>query len=264
MPGAEVSAGVGWLTREPEDRRLSRPPVALVVCQVRHETEYAASDAARALKVRSALDWSTELAESLVQGFNLAVGQFTGVSASQAPSVRGWQLKTPDGAWTVSLQPDHFAIETTQYGGWGEFRNRLGQLAAAVGENIAPALEHRVGLRYVNQITHPDVKRPVDWHQYISPELFQKSLYEGLGDGFRAAMQVIESAPAPDHSMIIRHGLQMDNSGRLTYVLDNDSSRQGSRPFDVQSILESVDLLHLNELRAFEMGTTAALRDYCT
>ncbi|MEU3348749.1 TIGR04255 family protein [Streptomyces sp. NPDC006700] len=254
----------GWLTREPEDRRLSRPPVALVVCQVRHETEYAASDAARALKVRAALDWSTELSESLVQGFNLSVGQFTGVSASQAPSVRGWQLKTPDGTWTVSLQPDHFAIETTRYNGWSEFRNRLSQLAAAVGEHIAPALEHRVGLRYVNQITHPEVRRPVDWHNYISPELFQTSLYEGLDDDFRAAMQVIEAAPSPSHTMIIRHGLQLENGDRLTYVLDNDSARQGSRPFDVQSILETVDVLHLNELRAFEMGTTVALRDYYT
>ncbi|MFC9637815.1 TIGR04255 family protein [Streptomyces mirabilis] len=254
----------GWLTREPEDRRLSRAPVVLVVCQVRHETEYAASDASRALKIRSALDWPTELSENLVQGFNLAVGQFTGLSASQVPSIRSWQLKTPDGAWTVSLQPDHFSIETTQYNGWSEFRSRLSQLAAAVGEHIAPALEHRIGLRYVNQITHPDVRRPADWRSYISEELFQEKLYESLDDGFRAAMQVIEATPSADHSMIIRHGLQLGQTEELTYVLDNDSARQGSRPFEVQSILETVDVLHVNELRAFEMGTTATLRDYYT
>ncbi|MFJ9330809.1 TIGR04255 family protein [Streptomyces sp. NPDC101230] len=262
MRGAEVSSHAGWLVREPEDRRLSQPPVALVVCQVRHETEYAASDAARALKVRAALGWPTELSESLVQGLNLAVGQFSGLSASQAPSVRGWQLKSPDGVWTVSLQPDHFAIETTRYDGWADFRRRLSELAAAVGEHISPALEHRIGLRYVNQIVHPEVQRPVDWHKFISSEIFQKSLYEGLGDSFRAAMQVIEAEPSPAHSMIIRHGMQMDNEGRLVYVLDNDSARQGSRSFDVQSILESADVLHLNELRAFEMGTTVALRDH--
>ncbi|MFI2347148.1 TIGR04255 family protein [Streptomyces sp. NPDC019443] len=261
MHGAGVQV-MGWLTREPEDRRLSRPPVVLVVCQVRHETEYAASDAARALKVKAALDWPTELTENVVQGLNLAVAHGTGLTASQTPAVRGWQLKTPDGRWTVSLQPDHFALETVAYNGWSEFRERLEQLAAAVGEHVAPALEHRIGLRYVNQITHPDVKAPLDWRKFISEELFQEKLYEGLGDGFRAAMQVVEVLPSAHQSLVIRHGLQLGQGNGLTYVLDNDSARQGSRSFDVQSILNSVEKLHLNSLRAFEMETTEVLRSY--
>ncbi|WP_078504179.1 TIGR04255 family protein [Streptomyces viridochromogenes] len=262
MKGAGVKPVSGWLTREPEDRHLSSPPVALVVCQVRHETEYAASDASRALRIKGALDWPTELTENLVQGVNVAVGQFTGFSASQSPAMRTWQLKSQDGTWTVSLQPDHFSLETTRYGGWSQFRDRLTQLAKAVGEHVAPALEHRVGLRYVNQIRHPDVLSPLDWRNFISEELFQEKLYEDLGDSFRAAMQVVEAIPSAHHSLVIRHGLQLGQESEFTYVLDNDSARQGSRPFDVQSIMTTVDQLHLDALRAFEMGTTETLRDH--
>ncbi|PWI41151.1 TIGR04255 family protein [Streptomyces sp. ICBB 8177] len=254
---------MSWLTDEPRDRRLRNPPLALVVCQVRHETEYAASEASRALRIKEALGWPTELSESVTQGVNVALGQGFGMTTSQAPAVRGWQLRSPDSGWIVNIQPDHFAIETTLYAGWVSFRQRLEALIRAIGEQISPTLRHRVGLRFVNQITHPDVVNPQDWEAYIGKDIYQSSLYSGLGDTLRAAMQVIEVAAPEGNTIVVRHGFKYPSHGsEMTYVLDSDCSQVGSREFNVASLLGNVDSLHKLSLRAFEMGTTLELRKH--
>ncbi|MFE1881880.1 TIGR04255 family protein [Streptomyces diastatochromogenes] len=254
---------MNWLADEPEDRRLKKPPLALVVCQVRHETEYAASDAARALKIKEALGWPTEISESVTQGVNVALGQSFGLTASQTSAVRGWQLRSPDGGWIVNIQPDHFAIETTAYEGWEEFKRRLEKLTQAVTQHVSPSLRHRVGLRFVNQIMHPNVSGPQDWAAYIGERIYQEKLYSSLDTGLRAAMQVIEVAAPEGNTLIMRHGFQTSRHGEeMAYVLDNDCSRGGSIEFDVPSLLEVAESLHKLALRAFEMGTSEELRKY--
>lgn len=255
---------MSWLTDEPEDRRLTRPPVGLVVCQVRHETEYATSDASRALKIKDALGWPADLTENTTQGISVAFATDTGITAAPSRSARGWQMRSSDGKWVATIQPDHFAIETTAYSGWENFRGRLEELAAAVAEHVSPSLEHRIGLRFVNQITHPEVQNPQDWQKFVGEDLFQEKLYESVGDSFSAAMQIIQVQPLKDHTLVMRHGFQIDEDSVPTYILDNDCSRQGSRTFSPGTVMESMEILHKISLQAFEMGTTKALRDHLT
>ncbi|MFI6768616.1 TIGR04255 family protein [Streptomyces sp. NPDC050355] len=251
----------GWLTGTPHDRPLKRPPVGLVVCQIRHETEYAASSIERAVSIRDALGWQAPLNEHVIQGINVQVDQHVSVRPNADPLARGWRMQ--NGAWLVTLQNDHFAIETTEYPGWEEFSVTLGRLVKAVQKVISPRVENRVGLRFVNQFSHPDVRSPLDWRRFIGEEIFQEKLYGSVGPSISAAMQVMEIQPSPEQSLVVRHGFQKDEStGRLTYILDNDCSRQGARPFESASIMETAEELHISALRAFEKGTTEALRDF--
>ncbi|MFF7074214.1 TIGR04255 family protein [Streptomyces pseudovenezuelae] len=252
---------MSWLTDEPRDRRLDNPPIALVVCQVRHETEFAASDATRALGIKDSLNWQTDLDESVTQSLSVAVGQT--LTASQTPVMRGWQMRSPDGGWTVNIQPDHFAIETNAYEGWDKFKDRLENLITAVSENVSPSLRHRVGLRFVNQITHPSVEEPHDWREWIGEKIYQGQLYESSGDSLRAAMQVFEVATPDGNTLVMRHGFQTPNQGEpRKYILDNDCSQSGSLKFDPPALTQTVESLHKLALRAFEMGTSPALRKY--
>ncbi|MGV9502674.1 TIGR04255 family protein [Streptomyces sp. NPDC003642] len=254
---------MSWLTDEPQDRQLDKPPIALVVCQVRHETEYAASDPKRALGIKDSLDWQTDLNESVTQGLNVALGQNIGVTASQTPATRGWQMRSSDGGWIVNVQPDHFAIETTAYEGWEEFKQRLEKLISAVNEHVSPSLRHRVGLRFVNQITHPSVEGPHDWREWIGETIYQGQLYESVADSLRAAMQVFEVATPDGNTLVMRHGFQAPSQGEpRTYILDNDCSQTGSLKFDAPALMQTVESLHKLSLRAFEMGTSPALRKY--
>ncbi|MGI5405158.1 TIGR04255 family protein, partial [Streptomyces sp. CA-135486] len=114
-----------WLAVPPGEVHLARPPVGLVVCQIRHESRIAACDGAVALKIDRALDWRTCLEEHQLS-YPTAGDSQTGAAASSVPAAGGWQMQSLDREWTVTVQADHFAIETSAYPGWSEFSRRLG------------------------------------------------------------------------------------------------------------------------------------------
>jgi uncharacterized protein (TIGR04255 family) len=252
---------VDWLTREPEDRHLKASPLALVVCQVRHERELAASDATRVLKVCEALDWASELTERVAQELNVIAGE-AGMATTSLPATRGWQLQSADGQWIATVMPDQFSLETRAYPSWEEFRTRMLALTDAVLTYVGPALEQRIGLRFVNQLSHSSVVLPADWAGRISDVLLQRDLYDALGDSLRAAMQVLEIRTPDDLKLVIRHGCQPSSAeGGNIYVLDYDCSRQGIQALSRDQIADTIEKLHRLALQAFEMATTSSLRD---
>src|SRR5713101_3184881 len=116
MPGLVLPA--------PETRRLQRSPLELVVCQVRHERNAAIADAKRAFAVRDGLvakypndEEATGLALNITGGL-------AGVSTA-TDQQQGWNFKSDDGAWTVVLMPDFFALETRAYADWEDFSGRI-------------------------------------------------------------------------------------------------------------------------------------------
>jgi uncharacterized protein (TIGR04255 family) len=251
---------VDWLTREPEDRHLKASPLVLVVCQIRHERELAASDAARVLKVCEALDWANELTERVAQELSVAAGE-AGMVATSLPIARGWQMQSADSQWIATIMPDQFSLETRAYPSWDEFRTRMLALTDAVLTHVGPTLEQRVGLRFVNQLTHSSVVLPADWAGRVSDVLLQRDLYGALGESLRAAMQVLEIVTLEELRLVIRHGSQPSPpEGRSMYVLDYDCSRQGARPLRHDQIADSIEKLHRLALQAFEMATTPSLR----
>jgi uncharacterized protein (TIGR04255 family) len=156
---------------------------------------------------------------------------------------------------------DSFSLEVTAYPGWNEFRKRLVELASAVLKNIRPSLEHRVGLRFVNQIDHPDIQRPEDWKGLISDTLLQSELFSGLSDRMLAALQILQLRQPDGDSVVLRHGIQLQKN-RWKYLLDSDSSRQGTRRLAEASLQATVERLHRQALQAFELVTTPELRAY--
>ncbi|MET7914191.1 TIGR04255 family protein [Streptomyces avermitilis] len=231
---------------------LARPPVSLVVCQVRHETQPAACDPAVVLAIADALDWDTRLEEHRPT-VSLA-------DTDPAPPARGWRMQSTDGEWTVTLQTDHFAIETSHYRGWEEFSRRARTLIQAVQDATQPEIEQRIGLRYVNQLQHPEVTEPVHWRSFISDALYQDTLYTSAGDDLQAVMQVVDLQPEPAHRIVMRHGFQRREG--LAYVLDSDCSRQRQRAFETEAICVSLEHLHSMARSAFVWATTKDLRTY--
>jgi uncharacterized protein (TIGR04255 family) len=252
---------VDWLSRDPEDRQLDGAQLALVVCQIRHEREVAASDAARALRVHEAVGWSKSLNEQLAQELSVIAGG-GGISAAPLSTNQGWQLQSDDGQWVASILPDNFSLETKAYGGWSEFRERLLSLVESVVEHIGPTLETRIGLRFVNQFNAPPAVDSAYWDGRISELIHQRVLYEGLGISLRTALQVLEIESLEGYSLVMRHGCQqMRSNVGSAYTLDMDCSRQRARALDAKKIADTVDSLHRLALQAFEMATTPAFRD---
>ncbi len=67
--------------------------------------------------------------------------------------------------------PDHVSLETTSYTTWGDdFQPRLTALIEATATCVEPAIEQRLGLRYVDRIRELELTSIGAWRDYIAPE----------------------------------------------------------------------------------------------
>lgn len=249
---------------EPKDVVLPRSPLTLVVCQVRHDRIVAVADPRTALGIQERLDGRyTQMDEwrSMAATVSIAGGGAPQVSHEQGPS--GWQMKSDDGAWTVTLQPDFFSLETSAYVDWVDFRERLDALTAAVADAYNPTLEVRLGLRYVDEIDDPVVTSPVGWRGHIRDELLGPLAHPDFGESVRALMQQVDFDAGDGYRVTLRHGTSpTPGMANLTYVLDHDCYRQAARAFASADIMAGLDALHRVALQVFQTAITPDLYRY--
>lgn len=247
----------------PDPAALPRTPLDLVVCQVRFETKPENSTPQAGLALHEALGGAQgeydRLIEVTGQAMNVDVSSGR-VNRSEGSS--GWQYQSRDGAWTVSLFPDHIALECHRdYPGWEEFSGRLERILDALVAHIKPAIEHRVGLRYIDHISEVEATSPADWRPYLSREILGLAAHEVLGPHVAQARQQILLDLGGDHRCVMNHGFVPGDEGRLGYGLDYDVSREGGRPFDVDAVRETLGVLHEDALKLFQASITSDLYD---
>lgn len=250
---------------EPDDAPMRRSPLSLVVCQIRHDRVLAVADSRRALEVQNRLEGRyPQIDERRSLAFALA-GQMGGTPpapmAQEGPS--GWQFKSDDGAWTVTLDAEFFSLETSAYTSWIDFRARLESLSNAVLGVLEPALELRLGLRYVDEIVHPEVSSPTGWKGWVRGELLGPLAYEPFGHAIRAAQQQLEFDAGNGFRVTFRHGTApITRDPGWVYVMDHDCFRQIGAPLSTGAILGATDDLHRIALQVFQNAITERLYRY--
>jgi uncharacterized protein (TIGR04255 family) len=248
----------------PSTERLERSPLSLVVCQVRHERTLTASEPKRAVGIHDVVKENYPvLEEQAAQELTIAAGQL-GLQTVPGAVNRGWKLRSNDQTWTTVIMPDFFSLETTRYVDWDDFRARLETFAHAVAEAVEPSLEQRVGLRFINWITHPDVKKPEDWIQRIDRSFLGIIAHERLGQAVATSQQVLQIDTGNGESITLRHGAVRDaeSSGQMTYLIDQDCYVQRGKPFEVDQMLNAVEDLHTLILQIFQQAVTPELYQY--
>jgi uncharacterized protein (TIGR04255 family) len=247
---------------DPSTTTLAHAPLQLVVCQVRHDRNLAVADGSRVLAIREQLGRYPRMEEMAQQEIGLVIGPAGPSSLSGGSEQRGWRLRSEDGAWTAALLPDFFALECTGYTSWTEFRERLDGLANAVLDHLQPAIELRLGLRYVDRIAVPVVERPQDWSGYINEHLLGPLLDEQLGPALGSLQQLMQLQGPDGIQVLLRHGTQLDQpSGAWPYVLDTDCFRGDGRRLEADSLLQGADELHKLALQVFQASITQRLHD---
>jgi uncharacterized protein (TIGR04255 family) len=244
---------------DPSLTRLRRCPIQLVVCQVRHDRNLAVTDGTRILAISDQLGEYPKIEEAAQQeiGVVFAPG---GPSPVGGTEQKGWRLRSEDGVWTVTLLPDFFALECTVYTDWENFRQRLHDLADAVSTHLKPAMELRLGLRYVDRIEVPSVTEPRDWQGLINENLLGPIKDAQLGPSLQAIQQLLQLQAQDDIQALLRHGTQRDeSSGTWPYLLDTDCFRTGSRQLNADSLISGADELHLLALQLFQASITPQL-----
>lgn len=245
----------------PPDDELRKSPLDLVVCQVRHERIAAVADATRALKIHSVLeDMFPKIEELSEETLNVAGGP-SGVSVNRSEGVGGWRFKSADNAWTVSLTPTFFAIETSDYQRWEGFRGLLETLLRVVTEVTGPQIEQRLGLRFLDSISHPDAKKQTEFRGLIDDRLLGPLAGGPLSESIQATQNLVQLVMSGGVLINLRHGCSPNENG-VVYRLDFDCFRESGQPFNPDGILTEADRLHDAAKQVFRVAITDDLYEY--
>jgi len=246
---------------DPKEDRLESSPLSLVVCQVRHEPVPGVADARRILDIQEVLGDKYPKVEQRpgIVSVPLAIG--APPLPTEQPS--GWQMKSEDDSWVITLDPQWFAIETSAYVSWVDFRSRMDQLVSAVVQVHDPNLEARVGLRMVDEIQHPEVKSAPDWRGWIRDELLGPIAHPAFGEAINAIQQMVDLDAGDGNRVTFRHGTVALAPGKgWVYQLDHDCYRQTGRRLTHEDLMTGADELHRIALQVFQASITEALYSY--
>ena len=253
MPGLQLP--------EPSTQKLERSPLELVVCQIRHERNLAVGDAKRALDVHAGLGGKYPLLEEAAGIALNIVGGPAGVSTA-SDQQRGWNFRSADGAWTVVLMPEFFALETRAYSDWSDFSSRLSELVRLVEAALRPSLEQRLGLRFIDRIKDPVIRAPEQWTGWIDERLLGPVLHTAFGPAIKAIQQVLQLDGGLEMEVLLRHGCVLEGAPEdpaWHYLLDHDCSRSGGRAFSPDDIRIGAERLHTLALAVFQSAVTEKL-----
>ena len=161
--------------------------------------------------------------------------------------------------------PDSVALQAeASYAGWDDFIERVRELLEALDDILAPSVEQRVGLRFVDRIrgSRTDVAEPAEWAPYIEPPFLGLLALPGLGDAIKAGQQQHVLDAGDGATCRLRHGLAaVTGDERSVYVIDCDLFRDGVRQFDQAAILGIMGSFRDQADRVFAAAATPALLD---
>jgi uncharacterized protein (TIGR04255 family) len=251
---------------EPITDALGDSPLKLVVCQVRIEESPSIADPRVGLEVFERLGGRGGRYPVFepFKGEHIAIrlGPDLPMSAQQT-SLSGWRALSEDRNWVVALLPGSVALETKTYTTWDEdFLPRMVALLDVVGQTLRPAIQMRIGLRYVDLITRQPVGSPQDWRGWITDELLGPILHPAIGPGVVGTQQQVDIDAGSGIRCTLRHGaVPADAGGGLGYLLDWDVYQEEVRAFDALAIREWLVASHTLVLQLFQQAITQQLLD---
>ena len=244
---------------------LAIPPLTSVICQIRFDESDRGADAHIIQKLRERLGGEDEfpsldqIAESSV---SIAVSGESPPVAAQQVTAKGWRMRSADQTRSVVLLPASVALEVSRYDGWEAFASQLDALLQAVVESVAPVFEQRLGLRYINQVDRFDIHSASDWKGRIEEPFLGPVSNDELSPLVVFSRQQAVLQLDEETRCTINQGFAPDEAREqaLTYVLDFDVFRAGTRPFDRQALNDAAAKFNSYALKLFQVATTSELR----
>lgn len=240
-------------------QRLSRAPLARVLCQVRWQqlSKFDLTVAADQIAQDIGDEYPLRDSQQEMQ-FTLSP---SGVSQQSVGTI--YRFQSVDRGWTVSLGSQFLALETTTYDGHEDFIRRLGVAMAALTHVASIPFLTRIGYRYTNRLSDP-----ADLADLRT--LFVEGVLGGLAHGETAQLQrtVSESVYSSDGTgfLLVRSALlepQVSLEPTLppfdgpSWILDLDSFREDPNGLAVDSLAQLATQLSARAAQHFWSVITA-------
>ncbi len=238
----------------PHTETLKNPPLELVVCQIRHEPLGPSLDPKKVLALQATFgNGFSKLEPQMSAEINFGP---MGIVPPNVTQTAGWKLSTPAGGWSVVLTPDSFAIESSKYTTWSEFRTLLSDLIDAVLTVFDPKIVQRVGVRYVDRMWRAGSQKPSDWNGLLSGAILG---FAGIEETREAvlALQTHCEFSLGDYRAVMRSSLAPDTTpSKFSMVLDTDCFDERSQSFEADAVRSTIDDLHTLCLQLFQQVVT--------
>ncbi len=243
-----------------QPRRLyEENPIKLVICQIKFPLLSAFDQPGFLAPIQAALlTRFPRVSQEQQLGFALGAQ-----GMAQMPTATIWRFNQLAGPWSVALARDFITLETQSYRRYEDLRACLEEIL-----DILPALDvrvrERIGLRYVNRLSHPQARQVSDWKPFIRPQLLGVVGGEELGDDVVQALEQIK-LKEPDGLMVVHHGYLSEEaagSEGAHYLIDIDCFDERPAEFDRDGTLELVDSYHERLKNFFEISITDEMRSH--
>lgn len=251
---------------EPVTDQLGKSPLKLVVCQIRFEEKPAIAEPDAGLSIFESLGGANgpypNFSEFRGEQVDITVSPGSSIAA-QKTQLAGWRLASEDQNWSVILLPTSVALETKAYASWtNDFEARLRSIIGALVEQVRPQIQMRLGLRYIDLISRPEIASPRDWHEWIEEWLLGPMMNPEIGAAILSAQQQVEIDADNGTRCTLRHGTVLDAANsKPAYLLDWDIHVDAPRAFDQESILGSLFAFNRLALRLFQLAITPKMLD---
>jgi uncharacterized protein (TIGR04255 family) len=186
-----------------EPEQLKNAQLALVVAQIRFPPVLSIQTDDKSLARLQDLLRDRYPYLSIGQQLGLNIG-LQGVEQQQAMG-KIYQFADADREWMVSLTVNSVALEARRYTDYDDFSERIMRLMAAVKDIYRIQVRQRIGLRYINEIRHPEASTITDWTPLLRHELLGLAANSDIAPAIKSSAQEL-SLNLPDGALTIRHG----------------------------------------------------------
>lgn len=218
----------------------------VVVAQVKFPPVHAFSTAEGVAPFQAAVRDRYPISEDRLRQVTVRVSA-AGVDAGGAEQLGPWRFLSEDGTWVAGLAPDSLSLETTSYRAYEEFRERATELLGVADQLIRPARLERFGFRFLNELSLPGVASLPDWREYLAEDLLGLAGSGDLSGRVTFALQQV-NLELDAGKITVKHGFAPGQAeggeNASVYLIDIDAYDDRPAPFDVQTVLERMDLFN--------------------
>ena len=210
----------------------------VVVAQAKFPPIYSVNTPAGIAAFQASIQESYPIAEDRATVMRVRIGP-SGVGA-EAPEPGPWRFRSEDGSWIVALSQDSVSLETSTFRDYDDFHAHAAALFRALVDVFGPARLDRIGLRFVNEISFPDMRGLPDWQPLLGRDLLGVLAEGDLLGSVSFALQQI-NLDLDGGKLIFKHGFVARpdaTSDASLYLVDIDAYDDTPAPFEPEALLE--------------------------